>query len=337
MNQLYSNDDKGRFTDPYFLSILPTYDTSSKLEFNIPPAGAFIQLQNTTLQFECLIPSDFVVENQFCQKLIEFCEFKISHVTVQQKSSENDNLITSFMQQRINLPDGQLDKLGMLEGYYSSNSLSARTLYSDTGLTDDEKAKLPAVGEVRDHHPEVSLRRKGASKETVVVDGVSRECYRYQFICKLNTPYARIKHPLPRMAPLTITFHRAPAAKSLISLKLNAQHQNTASYPFQSIKLINPTLCLALAHSAYYDRKYTAHRLERILFPFSEMSIRRDTLLAGQSDFKLKLSDGPLPTQITFGLMKPENWDGSYESSITHFKPFGLTYFDLQVRDKITT
>ena len=334
MNPMNFDDDKGRFKDHYYLNILPTYDTTSKLEFNIPPAGAYIQLQNSTLQFECLVPEEFVVENNFCQKLIEFCEFKISHMTLQQKSSENDNLITSYMQQRINLPDGQLDKLGMLEGYYSSNSKSARSLYSGTGLSLDEVAKLPAVGQVRDHDPEISLRRKGASKESVVMDGETRVCYRYQFICKLNSPYAKTKHPLPRMAPLTITFHRAPAVKSLISLKLDAQHQNQASYPFSSVKLINPSLCLAMAQSDYYDRKYASHKLERIFFPFSEMSIRRDTLVAGQSDFKLKISDGPLPTNITFGLMKPEHWDGSFESSITHFKPFGLQSFDLQVSIK---
>ena len=289
MNQLNLADDKNRFTDHFFLNILPTYDTTSKLEFNIPPAGAFIQLQNSTLQFECLIPCEFVVENQFCQKLIEFCEFKISHVTVQQKSSENDNIITSYMQEKINMPEGQLNQLGMLEGIYSSNSQSARTLYSDDGLSDEEKTALPTVGELRDHHPEVTLRRKGAAKETVVLDGVSRVCYRYQFICRLNSPYAQTKHPLPRMAPLTITFHRAPAAKSLISLKLNAHHQTTDVYPYPTIKLINPTLCLAMAHSEYYDRKYTPHKLEKIFFPFTEFSIRRDTLVAGQADFKLKL------------------------------------------------
>lgn len=236
------------------------------------------------------------------------------------------------MLQRMNLPDGVLNKLGMLEGYYSSNSLSARSLYSDTGLSADEVAKLPAVGEVRDHHPEVTLRRKGAHKEFAVLDGSRRDVYRYQFICKLNSPYAKTKHPLPRMAPLSITFHRAPAQKSLISLKLDSNHDSIASYPYPSIKLINPTLNLAMAHSEYYDKKYSPHKLERIFFPFSEMSIRRDTLVAGQSDFKLKLSDGPLPTHITFGLMKPDDWDGSYETSITHFKPYGLQFFDLQVR-----
>lgn len=77
MNSSNLEDDKGRFTDHYFLKIIPTYDTTSKLEFNIPPAGAFIQLQNSVLEFECLIPSEFVVENSFCQKLIEFIEFKL--------------------------------------------------------------------------------------------------------------------------------------------------------------------------------------------------------------------------------------------------------------------
>ena len=56
-------------------------------------------------------------------------------------------------------------------------------------------------------------------------------------------------------------------------------------------------------------------------------------MVAGQSDFKLKLSDGPLPTHITFAFLKPDSWDGSFESSITHFKPYGLTSFDLQFRD----
>ena len=235
----------------------------------------------------------------------------------------------------MNLPSGILDNIGMLEGYYSSHSQSARTLYNHTAnLTDAEKQTLPAVGEVRDHHPEVQLRRKGAHKETVMLDGTSRECYRYTFICKLNSPFAKTKHPLPREAPLCITFHRAPTEKSLISLKLNEHHKNTAAYPFPAIKLINPELCLSMAQSEYYDRKYTPHKLERISFPFSEITIRRDTLVAGQSDFKLKLSDGPLPTHITFALLKPENWDGSFESSITHFKPYGLTSFDLQAWDR---
>ena len=253
-------------------------------------------------------------------------------MAVQQKSSENDNIISAFMLNRMNIPNGLLDNIGMLEGYYSSNSQSARTLYNyDDGLTDAEKTALPAVGEVRDHHPEVELRRKGAHKETVTLDGESRECYRYAFICKLNSPFAKTKHPLPREAPLCITFHRAPAAKSLISLKLNGSHKNVASYPYPTIKLINPELCLSMAQSEYYDRKFTPHKLDKISFPFSEITIRRDTLVAGQADFKLKLSDGPLPTHITFAFLKPENWDGSFESSITHFKPFGLTSFDLQV------
>ena len=238
------------------------------------------------------------------------------------------------MLNRMNLPNGILDHIGMLEGYYSASSQSARTLYDYVeNLTDDERAALPAVNQVRDHHPEVQLRRKGSSKETVMLDGVSRECYRYSFICKLNSPFAKTKHPLPREAPICITFHRAPANKALISLKLDGQHRNSANYPFHSIKLINPELCLSMAQSEYYDRKYTPHKLERLSFPFSEITIRRDTLVAGQSDFKLKLSDGPLPTHITFAFLKPDSWDGSFESSITHFKPYGLTSFDLQFRD----
>lgn len=74
----YNDDDeKGRFTDRFYLSINPTFDTTSKLEFNIPPAGAFIQLNNSVLKFQCLIPEEFLVENLFCQKLIEFIEFKV--------------------------------------------------------------------------------------------------------------------------------------------------------------------------------------------------------------------------------------------------------------------
>ena len=237
------------------------------------------------------------------------------------------------MLNRMNLPNGVLDNIGILEGYYSEHSQSARTFYDyDDNLSDSEVAALPAIDQVRAHHPEVQLRRKGASKETVMLGGHSRECYRYTFICKLNSPFAKTKHPLPREAPICITFHRAPAEKALMSLKLNGHHKNTASYPFPTIKLINPELCLSMAQSDYYDRKYTPHKLEKLSFPFSEITIRRDTLVAGQSDFKLKLSDGPLPTHITFAFLKPESWDGSYESSITHFKPFGLTSFDLQVR-----
>ena len=52
MNYSDLDDEKGRFSDRYFLSINPTFDTTSKLEFNIPPAGAFIQLNNSVLKFE---------------------------------------------------------------------------------------------------------------------------------------------------------------------------------------------------------------------------------------------------------------------------------------------
>lgn len=52
MNYSDFDDEKGRFSDRFYLSINPTFDTTSKLEFNIPPAGAFIQLNHSVLKFE---------------------------------------------------------------------------------------------------------------------------------------------------------------------------------------------------------------------------------------------------------------------------------------------
>jgi len=289
----------------------------------VPPTGSYVQFNQTVIRFEVDIPDEYIVENFFVSKLFEFIEFKLNHVSIQSKSSSNDNIISTFMQHRMNYADRVYDNMGPLEGYWSSKSLNSSELY-ELEQPDD----APAVNSTRRGHSEVSLRQMGAYKNS------STGKWRYCFIAKLNFPFAKTRHPLPRECPFQLIFHRATSNKSLLSLKLNAGGDDLGGFKDHSITLMNPVLVLALANSSYYDSKYTSHKLPRLNWPFTQNVVRRDTLLEGVAYHKVKISDGPLPAAICFGFMKPDAWEGSYTGTITHFNPQNIERFDLQLNAK---
>ena len=273
---------------------------------------------------------EYIPENFFVDKLWNFIELRVNHITVQTQTSENDNIVSAYMNTRMNYSDNTINKIRSLEGYWSSSSQSSLELYLNEipKLSADgtEYAK-PDVGLIRRHHSEVSKREIGS---WLSADSKYR---RYLFISRINIPFTDTRHPLPRHIPIQIIFHRASACKSLMSVKLDNSGADLGAYDKPTVPLINPVLQLTLAQSPYYDKRLAPHKLNNIAFPFAEHSIRRMNLDSGQSHFKFKIGDGPLPTQIAFGITKPEHFDGTFTHSITHFKPYHLSQFELQVRN----
>ena len=284
------------------------------------PTGSYVRFNQTVLAFDVLIPESYVPENHFVQKLFEFVEFKYNHVTLISKTSQNDNIMSAHVLHRMNHQDKTFENLGPLEGLWSSKSPKSETLY----LQEQSKTP-PAIGQVRRDHSEVKLREMGSD----YIAG--SKSYKYSFIAKINFPFSASKHPLPRNVPWQIIFHRASAKKALMSVHLDANNDDQGAFSDYSITMINPILRLSLASSNFYDKKYAPHKLPRINWPFNQVSVRRDTLLQGIGTFKIKISDGPLPSAIAFGLMDPAQFDGSFTESITNFGVMGLECFNLQI------
>lgn len=241
-------------------------------------------------------------------------------MTVISKTSQNDNIMSAHVLHRMNHQDKTFENLGPLEGLWSSRSPKSQTIY-----TTDQPEDPPPIGEIRRNHFEVKLREMGSD----YVD--ASKSYKYSFIAKINFPFSTSKHPLPRNVPWQLIFHRASAKKSLMSVKLDSQNHDVGGFSEHSITMINPILRLSLASSSFYDSKYAPHKLPRINWPFNQISVRRDTLLQGIGTFKIKISDGPLPSGIAFGLMDPTQFEGSFTESITNFGVMGLESFNLQV------
>ena len=279
-----------------------------------------MRFNETVLKFDVLIPEAYIPENHFVQKLFEFVEFKYNHVTVISKTSQNDNIMSAHVLHRMNHQDRTFENLGPLEGLWSSKSPKSKSIY-----TTDQPEPPPAFGEIRRNNFEVKIREMGSDYVR------ASKSYKYSFIAKINFPFSSSKHPLPRTVPWQLIFHRASAKKSLMSVQLNNEFEDVGGFSEHSVTMINPILRLSLASSSFYDSKYAPHKLPRINWPFNQISVRRDTLLSGIGTFKIKISDGPLPSGIAFGLMDPTQFEGSFTESITNFGVMGLDSFNLQV------
>ena len=116
---------------------------------------------------------------------------------------------------------------------------------------------------------------------------------RYYFIIRLNSGVIE-NHPLPKDLPIKLTFYRADAERSLISVSLNDdQSTSKASYDLgRSIKLINPVLELVNTQSDELDKKYAQHRLPSLSLPFLDKQIRREILFDGIDNFQINIKNG---------------------------------------------
>ena len=59
------------------------YNPSVSFKFNIPPTGNYVRWDQSVLRFQVDIPIEYVPENFFVEKLWNFIELRVNHITVQ--------------------------------------------------------------------------------------------------------------------------------------------------------------------------------------------------------------------------------------------------------------
>ena len=269
--QFYQDENEKFSNSEILVTLSPNFNTTGYLEFQINPTGGHIQLSDTTLTFAVDVPTDLVPDNFFTSKLFEHCEVSINHTVINTKSSDNDYALTTYFMTRMNWDESTLLTTGALEGYWGNNNNDAGTF----SINEDKEANVEA---------------RRVATERMTLDG--KDYYRYQFITRINIGIAMSPQPLPKNAPIKLTFYRADASKALLTTTLDANYKTKATNPDRTIKLVNPLLHASFVQSEHYDRKYANHRIHRVDFPFLDFNIHRELLLNGVDQFQIKLSEG---------------------------------------------
>ena len=237
-----------------------------KLEYQIFPVNAFLNMAESYLDFEVDVPDGYIFDNHAAAKLFENCKLTINHAAVNNNTSDADFYMDQYTEKLLNYEAGTLATTGSIQGIWSTKNYDSATLISDA---DEIKRR-----ELGTHH---------------LTSGK-----RYHFIFPLNLILARSPRPLPKDVIINVSLSRAAAHKSLIALKLDSETGLDAGN-FDStkpLKLINPTFRAKFFESDYFDRKLTPQRINKIPYPFMEKSVRRETLTADQDNFKIRICDG---------------------------------------------
>ena len=295
------------------VSYVPTFNTSSKLEFNILPDKRFLLLNETVLKFGVEIPQEFVPSNYFAATLFQNLEVYINHELVSHKSSDSDYFLSDFFfkKEAFNAP---YDETALItEGYFEDNDHDSNSYHRSGTAT------------------EASALYKSYFRTSAV--SVSREnvtYYRYYFCCTINHGLAKQDKPLPAGIPITLTFNRAIASKSL--LQITPERGGKAyKYEFETVPLINPVLDAYFVESKKAEQFYSKVDLYDIRVPFLDYSVRRELLSEGIAEHRIKLFEGPLPSVVLFAFQKPERFDGSFDLSPLRFERNNLQSFELNV------
>ena len=295
------------------VTYVPTFNTSSKLEFNILPDKRFLLLNETVLKFGVEIPQEFVPSNFFAATLFQNLEFYINHELVSSKSSDSDYFLSEYFFKKEAF-SGPYDETAFItEGYFDDTDHDSDTYHRSGTATQianiyKKMFRTSAVSEVR--------------------EGVTY--YRYYFCCTINHGLSRQDKPLPAGIPITLTFNRAKASKSL--LQISPQRTGKAyKYEFDTVPIINPVLDAYFVESKKAEQFYGKVDLYNIRVPFLDYSIRRELLSEGIAEHRIKLFEGPLPSVVLFAFQKPERFDGSFDLSPLKFERNTLQSFELNV------
>ena len=249
----------------------PIFNTSSKLEFMINPNNCYADLASSRLKFSVDVPIEFVPDSYFTSKLFEHLEVQINYVSCTTKSTDLDYILTDFFTSKLNYTKDHITTIGSLQGVWGITNMDARDLESQS--------------------QQFEIGRRQSFGEVNTID--SKRFLRYYFIIRLNSGVIE-NHPLPKDVPIKLTFFRADAERSLISVSLSDDKaQSTASYDLdRSIKLINPVLELVNTQSDELDKKYAQHRLPSLALPFLDKQIRREILFDGIDNFQINIKNG---------------------------------------------
>ena len=274
-------------------------------------------MDKSRLAFNVDIPERYVPENYFSAKLFEYCEVRLNHITINNKTSDNDYHLTTYFLTRINFDESTLKTTGSLDGYWSW-----RNYDSDTLINQKDNAT-----EAIESKCEVNIRRENVYN--ITIDGKNYK--RYYFICRLNCGLAMTSRPIPKDVPIKLIFYRANASKALVSI---VDEANDEDYTNRTIPIKDPQFIACMTKSEYYDRKYASYRLPKTDFPFLQPSVRRELLSKGLDQFKIRVSDGPLPIALGLAIMTTEGFTGDFRKSSTNFKMHNLDWLDIQINSR---
>ena len=290
------------------VSYVPTFNTTSKLEFNILPDKRYLLLNETVLKFGVELPEELIPSNFFAATLFQNLELYINHELVSHKSSDSDYFISEyfFKREAYNAPY-DVNAL-VTEGYFEANDHDASIYTKQAGGLYKSYRRQCAVVETRD----------------------DVDYYKYYFCCTINHGLAKQDKPLPAGIPITLTFNRTKAYKSLLQL-VPQRSGEKYTYEHESVPLINPVLEAYFVESKKAEQFYSKVDLYDIRIPFLDYSIRRELLTEGVAEHRLKLFEGPLPSVVLFGFQNPERFDGSYALSPMQFERHGLESFQVNV------
>ena len=269
--QVYEDEALCAIDNERIRYLSPVFNTSSKLEFMIYPNNCYADLASSRLKFTVDIPREFVPDSYFTSKLFEHLEVQINYVSCTTKSTDLDYILTDFFTSKLNYTKEHITTIGSLQGIW--------------GITNMDGIDL----DIQPNKYEIGKRQNYA--EAHAIDG--KNYLRYYFIIRLNSGVIE-NHPLPKDLPIKLTFYRADAERSLISVSLNDdQSTSKASYDLgRSIKLINPVLELVNTQSDELDKKYAQHRLPSLSLPFLDKQIRREILFDGIDNFQINIKNG---------------------------------------------
>ena len=184
--------------------------------------------------------------------------------------------LTNYFLTRMNWDEASLKTTGSLEGYWENEN------YDASHFT----LQNIANGSPKPENPNIEKRRTEAEK--IVKSG--KKYLRYYVVTKINNGLAMSPQPLPKNVPLKLTFVRANAKKSLLSI-LPSKNVDE-SFDSRVLDIVNPTLHASFIQSDHYDRKYANHRISRVTFPFLDFKIHRELLTNGVDQFKIKIAEG---------------------------------------------
>ena len=269
--QVYEDEALCAIDNERIRYLSPVFNTSSKLEFMIYPNNCYADLASSRLKFSVDIPREFVPDSYFTSKLFEHLEVQINYVSCTTKSTDSDYILTDFFTSKLNYTKEHIATIGSLQGIWGIKNMDAIDM------------------DIQHNKFEIEKRQNFAESHTI--DG--KHYLRYYFIIRLNSGVIE-NHPLPKDLPIKLTFYRADAERSLISVSLNEdQTSSKAMYDLdRSIKLINPVLELVNTQSDELDKKYAQHRLPSLSLPFLDKQIRREILFDGIDNFQINIKNG---------------------------------------------
>lgn len=167
--------------------------------------------------------------------------------------------------------------------------MSVEGIFTDRNMDANE-----FVGSAGDVH--IANRREIATKVTHDGD----DFYRYNIVTTLNHGLARQDKPLPTGIPIQLSFSRAIATKGLIQISGKKMNEKTKSEDFaymeKTVPIINPILSCYFVESTKADQLYNKTKLYDVSVNFLDFSLRRELLMNGIDEHRLKIFEGTYKT-----------------------------------------